>query len=478
MAFAKYSIDFREKQFTLVSNVFLHYFMPSSPEGAVKVYLQGLAFCDLESDVNTLDNFCESLNMTKQEVEEHLKYWQEQGVLQIVDMEKLDIVFLNLDNKVVKFKRIDEEKYGDFYIACQSLLNRALSPNEFKDFVEFIEKDKLEKEAMLMIIKYCVETKGDNVAPKYIISVAKNWIGEKILTVKKVEKKLEELALTSENIKNIFVVLGINRSATLEERDMYLKWTKSFFFTDSTIIEVAKFLKKKGGMKALDAKLTKYHSLQLLSIDEIENHENNKKHYLDLAREITSKLGLYFENLEPVIDNYINVWLYKGYSDETLKTIAKFCFKSENNSLEQMDIVIQKLYKQGIVSLDAIVEYIQQLNLVDEKIKDIFEKLSIKRIVTNRDREVYNIWTNDWLIGEELLEYAISISQGKTQPYQYLNKVLANFHEKDINSVEKAKEQNLNLSANNSNKELNMNTRSYTDEEVNRLFDNLKEIDI
>ena len=74
MAFAKYSIDFREKQFTLVSNVFLHYFMPSSPEGAVKVYLQGLAFCDLESDVNTLENFCESLNMTKQEVEEHLKY--------------------------------------------------------------------------------------------------------------------------------------------------------------------------------------------------------------------------------------------------------------------------------------------------------------------------------------------------------------------------------------------------------------------
>ena len=77
-----------------------------------------------------------------------------------------------------------------------------------------------------------------------------------------------------------------------------------------------------------------------------------------------------------------------------------------------------------------------------------------------------------------MLEYAISISQGKTQPYQYLNKVLANFHEKDINSVEKAKAQNLNLSANNSNKELNMNTRSYTDEEVNRLFDNLKEIDI
>ena len=48
----------------------------------------------------------------------------------------------------------------------------------------------------------------------------------------------------------------------LEERDMFIKWTKEFKYNNTTILNVAEMLKKKGGMKALDNKLTKYHSLQ------------------------------------------------------------------------------------------------------------------------------------------------------------------------------------------------------------------------
>lgn len=478
MAFIKQSIELKNSSYTLVNNYFLNTFMPVANENAIKVYLLGLYFNNINSDANTLDNFCDSLNLTENEVKDAFLYWEKEGLVKISSIDNFEVIYLPIDAKTAKFKPIDESKYGDFFVLVQSFLTRQVTQNEFKDYVSLIENDKIEKDAMLMIIKYCTN-KDEKIPENYILTVAKNWISEGILTTKKVEEKIKELEKSSEDIKNLFFVLGLKRSANLDECDMYNIWTKSFHYTSTVILSVAESLNKKGGMKALDNKIRKYHSMQLYSEDEIKEYEKNRKHYYSLAKDICTNLGLFVENFDPVIENYINSWMFKGYMDETLKTLAKFCFKTENNSLDKMDVVIQKLYKQGCVSLEAIKDYINDLNEIDNNIKQIFDKLAIKRIVTTRDRELYNIWCNEWNISNELLNYALEISCGKVAPFQYLNKVLTNFHEKNITSLEMAKSNSESIQKNVQGKaDVSMNTRSYSDEELNRLFDNLKEVDV
>ncbi len=477
MSFISKSKDLNLNKYVLVSNAFISKVMPSLSANAIKVYLLGLQFLQLDSEVNTIKNFENALELNIEDITEAFRELEDKKLVKISNIDDFKIVFLYVDEKTLDFKPIDKGKYGDFYILCQSFFERELTPNEFKDYSDLIENEKIEPEALLMIIKHCIETKEKNITTKYILAVAKNWISEKILTTTKVEEKIKELELTGEKLKNVLLILGIKRNASLDERDMYIKWTKTLGFSDKTILDVAESLKKKGGMKALDNKILKYFSLQLFSTDEIDEYERNKKHYIDLARDICSKLGIYIENLEPVIDNYLNNWLFKGYSDETLSLLAKFCFKSENNSLEKMDVIIQKLYKQGCVSLEAITQYINELNLIDANINKIFEKLSIARNVTSRDREMYNTWCNEWNINENLLNYAIELSVGKNLPLQYLNKVITNFHEKGIETIEEAEKFKDKFVSTVDNKP-NMNTRSYSDEELNRLFDNLKEVDI
>jgi len=479
MSFIKQSIELKNSEYTLVNNFFLNNFMPKAPENCVKVYLTGLYFNTINSDVNTLENFCSQLSLSEEEIKNCFLYWQNEGLVKISNIDSFEVIYLPIDAKTIKFKPIDESKYGDLFILIQGCLNRAVTQSEFKDYVSLIEKEKLEKEAMLMIVKYCA-TKDENISASYILTVAKNWINEGILTTKKVEEKIKDLEKSSENIKNLFIVLGLNRNASLDECDMYNVWTKSFHYTSTVILSVAQTLNKKGGMKALDGKIRKYHSMQLYSEDEICEYEKNRKHYITLAKEICSKLGIYVENLEPVIENYINSWLFKGYMDETLKTLAKFCFKTENNSLEKMDLIIQKLYKQGCVSLEAITDYINDLNVIDNNIKLIFDNLHIKRIITARDRELYDTWCNEWNIPANLLNFAVTLSIGKTAPFQYLNKILTNFHEKNITTIEEAKKLSENYFAvtQNETNNVNMNKRSYSDEELNRLFDNLKEVDV
>lgn len=476
MAFTKLSTDFKNSGYLLVNNFFITNFMPDAPENSVKVYLQGLYYSSLNEDINDIENFCKDLKLTKEQVIDCFKYWEEQNLVKISNISTLEIIYLPIDAKTIKFKPIDADKYGDFFVLCQNILDRSVSPSEFKDYVSLIENEKIEADALLMIIKYCTTCKDKNINASYILAVAKNWISEKILTTKKVEEKIRQQELTSENLLNVLRILGISRQATIEERDMYLNWTKNFHYTDSCILSVAEMLHKKGGMKALNNKIFKYHSMQMYSIDEIEEFEKNKKHYNKLASDICSKLGVYVENLEPVIDNYLSNWLVKGYSDETLNMLASLCFKTGNNSLEKMDEYIQKLYKTGCVSMQAITQYINDLNEIDNNIKQIFNTLGIARIVTQRDRDIYNTWCNDWKISVSLLNYAVDISVGKSGPFMYLCRVISNFHEKNINTVEQAQSQYSILKSNQTN--VDMNTRSYSDEELNRLFDNLKEIDV
>ena len=257
MGFIKFSKDLKDSGYMLINNSFITSFMPSCPEKALKVYLQGLYYSSLNEDNNSIDHFCADLNLTKDEVIDAFKYWEEQKLVKISSLDNFEIIYLPLDVKTIKYKPIDEEKYGDFFILCQNLLERTVSPNEFKDYVTLIEKQKIEPEALLMIIKFCTESKDKMINASYILTVARSFIGENLLTTKKVEDKIKQLELTNENIVNILTVLGIKRKATIEERDMYLNWSKNFHYTDSCILSIAESLKKNGGMKALNNKIIK-----------------------------------------------------------------------------------------------------------------------------------------------------------------------------------------------------------------------------
>ena len=80
----------------------------------------------------------------------------------------------------------------------------------------------------------------------------------------------------------------------------------------------------------------------------------------------------------------------------------------------------------------------------------------------------------------ELINYAITLSIGKPQPLQYMNKVLSKWHENNIKTVDEAKKctgltKETKTITSNCN---NYQTRDYTSEQINSLFTNLEEIEI
>ena len=63
---------------TAVSNAFLCEFMPTAPDGYVKVYLYGLMYAHggMLEEEGVLDDLAKALEMQRADVEQALRYWE------------------------------------------------------------------------------------------------------------------------------------------------------------------------------------------------------------------------------------------------------------------------------------------------------------------------------------------------------------------------------------------------------------------
>ncbi len=481
MAFCKYSTEFIASSKTEIDNIFLNDYLPFSQPEFVVVYIYGLYLCKSNSFDNSLENFAKTLNMSEEDVIGAFEYWEEQGLVRLLRTNPIQVTYIPLNNVLSANKLYKPDKYEVFNQQAQNIFQgkRAISKHEYEEYYDFLERYHVEQEALLMIMQYCVETKKSAIGYNYILTVAKNWATEGITTAKQVEEKLKAFEDKVPALTEIFNAMGIKRAPYVEERSLLNKWLNDYGFTLDVVLYVCKNFKKKlrFSFEKVDVLLTKYYEMRLLSIMEIENFEKKKQELYTLAKEINKTIGVYYENLEGVVENYILKWINLGFEKELLLEIANYCFKNSIRTLEGMDRTITKFYKLGLLSLNAFNEYMGHILADDNKIKELLLKMGISRNVSSYDRNNYKVWTEDWALCDDVINYAASLANGKDNPIKYISRVLADYHEKGIKTIEEAKN-NTPITEKESQRKSNFTGRSYSKGELNALFQSIDEIDV
>lgn len=480
MAFCKYSIDMLANNSTAVDNIFINNYLPYADSNFVKVYLYGLYKCqDSNSRDNTIENFANELSLSQEDIEKAFEYWQEQGLVQILNVIPFEVRYLPISDVLNNTKKYNAKKYESFNAQAQEILcGRMITPNEYREYYDIIERFHVEKEALLMIINYCVNIKGDNVGYAYITTIAKDWANQKITTAKQVEERLIEFENLRTGMEYLLKLMGAKRLPNIEERTLYQKWVQEGF-DDEVLTYIAKKMKSKNkpSFQAMDILLDKYFAQKLFSTNEIELFEEEKSKASKIAKTITKNLGLYYENLEPVIENYIFNWVNLGFSENMLEEISNYCFKTNVRTLEGMSKVLEKFHKLGILTENSLAEYFNEVLVVDKKIKTILENIGLSRNVNQFDRDKYKIWKEIWKMPDEIIDYACTLAVGKDQPMQYLAGILATLHDKNITTLEDAKN-SYNIISPKSTTKSNFTGRQYSKEEMNALFQSIDEIEI
>lgn len=476
MAFCNFSSEWVQSNTTTIDNVFFNEFLPNAPDNCVKVYLLGLYKCNnpLALD-NNLESFARALNLSTEDIISCFLYWQELGLVTLINTNPLEVRYLPLKNGSSRLKKFNTDKYKAFNIKAQEIKGNMITPNEYQEYYYVIESMHMEPEAMLMIMQYCVNLKGKTVGHAYITTIAKNWAYDGILTCEDVEERLKEQEKSTSDVCLVLKELGLKRNPTNDEYQLYLDWIKELEMPLEIILFLAKKQgKNNGGMSRLNTTVEKCYTLKLYSIKEINDYFESLTTLKETAKNVCKNLGVRYENLENVIDTYIVPWNNLGFDNATQIAIANYCFTSSIRTLEGMNSKIQQLFKKGLVTIDSINSYVNSLIENDDKIEKILRALGIERNVNALDRQLYKTWIYDWQISNELIEYAISHSQGTYLPMQNMSRLITTYHNKKITSVEEASK----ISSNKSESNKKPTSRQYSAVQLDSLFDDIHEIEV
>jgi len=483
MAFCNFSGDKISENSVILENSFFTEFLPIASESCVKVYLLGLYKCNTPlSQDNNLESFARILNMSEEDVMSCFYFWQELNVVEIISTNPFEVRYLPLKKSSAKLKKFNPDKYKAFNLKIQELIcERMITPKEFEEYYSTIESLHIELDAFIKIVEYCIELKGNNVGYPYILSIAKSWAYEGITTLEQVEFRLEEQVKNTSQVKDVLKLLGLKRNPTTDEYQMFLNWTNELEFPLDTITYLAgRQGKNSGGMSKLNTTILKCYSLKKFSTAELKDFFENEKLLYEIAKTVCKNLGLYYNNLENVVESYISNWFNLGYDKEALIKISNYCFKLSIKTLQGMDAKINQLFKLGLLSAGDIDNYINDLLKGDKQILSILQTLKIERQVNANDRQLFKTWKFDWNMTDEIIEYSAGVSADKYMPLQYLNKILSQLHLNQILSLEKAKQfiNNMPLEkpAQKTNKKFT--ERNYTKGELDSLFVDITEVEI
>lgn len=471
MAFCSYSQDLINTSYTTVDNVFITNYLPDAPNKYVDIYLFGLYLCSKNNSDNNVDTMSRVLGIDKEDILTAFTYWEELGLVHILQKNPYEIVYLPVRGDDIVLKKIKPQKYQRFNKDMQGVLtDRLISTNEYNEYYVFLETTFFQPEALVAVAKYCAERKGNDINYPYILKVARNLSDSGIKTVEAVEQKLATSVKYTDDIKLLFTALGIRRGIEYEDRRLFEKWTDGMGFSLETIRFVAK-KNKKASMERLDKRLESYYKMGLFSEKEIADYDKNRDSLYELTKQLNKIIGVYYQSLDFIIEDYITPWMQKGFDEDALKLIAKYCFKQNIRTVDGMNDAVDKFYKKGLTSSQAIAQYTADLVGQDENIKNLLQTAGLLRGITSADRNSYKTWTELWGFGDDILRYAASLSVGANNPVAYMNKILADFKSKNIFTVEQAEKQGV---AKTDKKQIaSYVEREYSKEELDALFDNL-----
>lgn len=464
--------------YTSIDNIFICEYMKNADIIDTKLYIYSLwlAHSGVKSDISTISSF---LGVDNDVIISSFEHFDELGLVKLLSTDPLDVEFQAISNSPIKPRKITPGKYNEFNKQMQHLLSgRMIFPNEFNEYYNLLELYHFQPEALVLITKYCVDKAGDKINPKYISTTARSFASKKLLTVSAVEQELSNYELQSSAVAEVIKKLGLKKQVALEDNDLYKKWISLGFDKDS-ILCASSLIKGVGAsMRKLDAFMLELYQYKKFSEKEITDFSNSKQEMRDLAIEINKALSVYLQSLDAEIQTYILKWVGLGFSKSMLIKIADFCFQNELRSLSQMDEILGKFNKLGIITLEHFDNYIKNLQARDFEIKKLHEVLSINRRINAYDRKSYRKFEELGFTPEMIL-YAGELSAYASSPYPYMLSVLVNWKNSNIFSVEQAK----NSMAKNSTqsakpKREEIMEHNYTKEQLNAVLTSIEDLDI
>lgn len=432
MAFCTFSKDL-DNGYTIVDNKFITKYLPEADGFAVKVYLYGLYLCENRETDFSIASMAEVLKTTEEKIRQAFAFWEDYDLVEVLAKDPFTVQYLPVRTAVGRPKKIRYEQYADFNKELQRKMQKVgkfVSSNDYVKYMHFLEENTLQPQAFLLIAEYCINKQGEAVSPSYIFNKAKKLIRLGFTTYEQVEKELSNYNAHEAELLAIFAAMSAyQRTPDENDYELYKKWTETLGFAKDGVLTAARKLKR-GNMTSLDITLTELAEKNKTETTEIEQYLTERDALVSLTFRIGRKLGVKIQNPAPYVDEYVEKWYTYGFEESSLLDIALLCMRTERGDFNSMHDMVQKLFTDGVVTKDAVKEFLKSKNS-DLK---LFTKLrevcgSLRNNATNLS--LLSTW-REWGFGEEMILEAAKRSAASASPIPYMNKILSDWKQAGV----------------------------------------------
>ncbi len=435
--------------FLPVSIEFIENHMPSAPGDYIKVYLFGLYKSSVGGEISA-QGISRSLHMTELQIKEALEYWQNKGVLSISDGDPTACVFLSPSPETApNIPSLYPNQ--DFIADIGTLLNRTLSTGEIKALLDFTTVYGLPHEIVLMLVRHCSSdsVRGKNVSVAYMSKVAQSWADAGVDTLEKAEQKIGAYTAAASGALRVIRRLdaGSSRLPTADEMALYEKWTREWGFTQDAVLLAMRDTTSslKPSMKYLDAILKSYFEKSITTSTGIDAYKRNQANRNELLLSVLEALNYTRKRVTPELENLYASWREMGFTHECILLACEQTAANMGRSVKKADMLLREWKNANITEKADILKYIRSQNKIDKKMQQVFECAGISKSVSEADRKNYIKWTQEQQLSHDVLLFAAEISSITQNPLAYMTRILQNWAQAGINTLEKAQKQNLSI---------------------------------
>ncbi len=272
---------------TSLEHIFIDEFMPFCGLKELQVYILGLRFAQEKKD-SSLASLAKFLNLDYMEVVEAYRYWQKQGLVNLINEEdnSFDVVYLSLRDIYLSSNYEARSSatsldyslwHRELFNEVSSLLALPLSEMECQSLGEFLQGKEIDRELILKAYDLSKKKKYRN---REAIKLLTYWAQHGIKTPEEVDSFNEKANFRNYQYREILKALGQPyRHPNIGEKEVIDLWLDKYNFDiDSIVREISRVTRSKQNpnMNYLNSVFKRLHEEKDLPQDKDSKEEEDK----------------------------------------------------------------------------------------------------------------------------------------------------------------------------------------------------------
>lgn len=430
---------------TPVENQFILDLLPAARGDYIKVYLYGLMRCYHPEEGMNLDRMCHELNMSEEDVTAAFRYWERRKAVRRISDHPPVWQYVNL--KQVMFTTGAEEadpKYEAFSNAIYDAFDhvRRLHGGELSTLFELHETLHLPQEVIIMLLNYMVTIKGKNFRISDAEKLAAKMAEEEIRTVEAAEEFLSRDEKAYTGVKKILKLLGKRYSLPSDAQvKMYRKWISEWHFTPEAVEEAVELTARgEPSMGYLDGILNSLRNeagnAGIVRPEQVRASTRNA----DGLRQVLKELGAGSGEINP---RTLRIYeeMKQLYPQSVILIAARECGNASGRKPENVLKLLESWHDRGLETEEQVTAYVRTFHDRTSLIREIRKIWGVdENKIGKTDRSLVERWERDLGFTPAMILDTAPLASEAAKPMAYLDKILEEYHQKGIDTPEKARQ--------------------------------------